>query len=137
MEVYTIGYGNRQIEDILKLLQKDGITHIIDVRRANTKSWDNDYMSIPLTNHLRKINVKYFNLSVLSNRFDSLDIYDEWLNETSEGESALCKLQNYLDNLPLNSKPCLFCAEKDYNKCHRGIIADAIERYGGYVVYHL
>ncbi|RFB53682.1 DUF488 family protein [Bacillus thuringiensis] len=59
MPIFTIGYGNRNIEEFLQLLSAYGIQYLIDVRTNPKNSYNEDFIKNSLTEHLVKIGTRY------------------------------------------------------------------------------
>lgn len=57
--IYTIGYGNRNIKDFIKLLTKYNIKYLIDVRSNPKSSYDQSFSRNNLTQILNDNGIRY------------------------------------------------------------------------------
>lgn len=57
--IYTIGYGNRKIEEFLELLKKYKIRYLIDIRSSPYSKYNPDFSKNRLESHLSEYNVHY------------------------------------------------------------------------------
>jgi uncharacterized protein (DUF488 family) len=131
MKFFTIGYGGRKPEDFLDLLEKNKIKTIIDVRlrpdKASMGIYRKSYSDDKgIQGLLKKKNIKYFSFIELGNVFmnyeDWRKRYQQFLNNA--GDILIERFQNMIQENQIEMTFCLLCAEKDFNKCHRHLIAD-------------
>ncbi len=124
MTFYTIGYGNRKIDDFLKVLTEAGITAVCDVRRDPYHAWSGTYTFSKLQKILSERGIHYYWLDELGNPSKENVTEFELLME-KEAEPRLTRL------LALDEKSiCLLCAEMDVERCHRSIIAQYLAVLG-------
>ena len=57
--IYTIGYGNRNIDEFLQLLKKYQIQYLIDIRSSPYSKYNADFSKQRLKAHLSGFNVRY------------------------------------------------------------------------------
>jgi uncharacterized protein (DUF488 family) len=57
--IYTIGYGNRSIEEVLALLQRYQIEYVIDVRSQPYSRYSPAFSKIPLEQYLQQHSINY------------------------------------------------------------------------------
>ena len=142
-KLYTVGYGNEEEADFLGRLEQAGINFILDVRRKDAHSWNPKYRpgySAGMHELLRTAKISYWPLLFfnpyfdLGNRFDKLSDYRDWI---SNGP----KPQRFLENIAMflagNSGiiPCLLCAERSHEHCHRTIVAEVLVRMMNALAY--
>ena len=101
--IYTIGYQNLQTgEQLAKILQKNGITHLLDVRSR-------PYSRKPA-----------FNKNRLEKVLPANGIEYRWLGDKLGGFSAIEEKHiKVLAHWSRDRTGCLMCMEADPDKCHR------------------
>ena len=57
--IYTIGYGNRSIEDFVKLLQKFDIKFLVDIRSQPYSRFNHDFSKDELEKSLKQHSIRY------------------------------------------------------------------------------
>lgn len=135
--LFTAGYGNQLPSFFMERLKSFDINLIFDVRRKEAHSWYPEYRpgNFNIGALFKHFNILYwFLLSYSSpkydygNRFDTLDEYYNWI---SSHPKALGHLQNLAVFIEGNTGiiPCLLCAERSHEKCHRTIVADQLLKY--------
>jgi len=133
-QIYTVGYGNRQPEDFLSMLEDHAITHVLDVR-FEPKGWHGGYSGPNLEKALKKRGIHYQHapaLGVPKNLRDSLPNAYKVLPEDFEEayrEAVAPILGNYLRAFD-GEKVVLICCEKDPQRCHRSILAEMLVEKG-------
>ena len=140
MELYTIGYGNREFATIVNILKLNGIKQVYDVRRKNTGARLRCFLPSQLCNELpTQYNIGYTDEHRLGNKFtnyplqESLKKYKDWLG-SNEGDAIIEDIEF---NIRQETGVVFLCAEKDAAKCHRKIVAEEVARRLGYTVVHL
>jgi len=128
MEIYTIGYGNREINEFVRLLKTYGIETIVDVRRFPTSKFD-CYKRENLQKILRKEGVYYYWIPELGGFRGG---YAKFL-ETREFSVGLEKLIK----IAKKNKTCIMCAELFPWRCHRRYIAMRLKKIGYHVMHIL
>ena len=121
--IYTIGYGNRKIEDFLELLKKYQIRYLIDIRSSPYSKYNPNFSRNKLEAYLNSSNVCYVYMGdslgghpnipscytdgkVDYNKLSQLNIY-------KRGVSRLCKAWEQKINV------ILLCSEAKPQECHR------------------
>lgn len=122
-DIYTIGYGNRRIEDFIDLLQKFEIELLIDIRSKPYSRFNPNFRSNLLQAHLANHNIQYlFMGKKLGGRPSDTSCY-------SQGEvdykKISCKgffLEGIGTLVQIRKKGirmALMCAELSPDHCHR------------------
>ena len=143
MTIYTIGYGNDSPDKFLARLKAAGIDYVIDVRRANTKSWCGKYIPTKIRAWLDSVDIAYIQSSVFGNGFDCLSEYAEYLANVRYMQFAISWLVFDIRKLRYGERPCLLCSEKlAYMKtgevnCHRVYLAAELAKKADCEVVHL
>ena len=57
--IYTIGYGNRSIEDFVKVLQQYGIKFLVDIRSQPYSKFHPDFSKEALEKRLKQYGMQY------------------------------------------------------------------------------
>jgi len=137
MKLYTIGYGGRDPDEFLRLLQGNGIRAVVDVRLRPDRSSMGTYARAKTPDKgveglLNRGGIQYFSLVELGNLF--LDFEDWQTRYRNLIERAGDLLSERLRQVP---QPfCLMCAEISAERCHRAIIAEYLASKG-YDVQHI
>jgi len=131
VDVYTIGYEGKSIDQFIQILKDNEINTILDVR-AVPISRKKGFSKNPLSEHLELNGIDYkpyqtlgtpkelrTELSETKDYFTFFNKYEEWLRRRP---FAFERLQSEVADNP-QKKCCLMCFEKDPNECHRSIIA--------------
>jgi uncharacterized protein (DUF488 family) len=136
--VYTVGYGGRQPQDFLDVLEQHGVETVVDVRlrpdRTRLRSFVRaNEISKGIERLLAERRIAYVSLIELGNPF--MDD-DDWRPRyerliTSAGEV----LTERLFHLP--GPLCLMCAERRAATCHRWFIAAYLAQYHDFTIQHL
>ena len=104
--VYTVGYGNRKLRDVLLLLKETKVDTIIDVRSRPYSRWNREW------------NKKY-----LEETFDRSRKYQYvWKGDVLGGDTHHMTMKKAIGQLIGELKShstVLLCAEKDSDNCHR------------------
>lgn len=122
--LYSIGYGNRQWDDVCKLLKNRGCEYLIDVRSSPYSKFNPSFNKDLLATQCAKEGIKYvFMGDVLGGRPAAPDHFDSEgkvdyvrLAEGAEFKSGLARL------ITAHSKGIcvsLMCSELKPHECHR------------------
>lgn len=138
MKLFTVGYGGRSPDDLLGLLQSNGVRAVVDVRlrpdRASMGSWVKAKTPDKgIERVLANAGLQYYSLVELGNVFlgreDWPELYRQLL--ASAGELLVARLAGIPEPF------CLLCAERRAAECHRREVADYLVRSRGAEVVHL
>lgn len=129
--LYTLGHSHRSLEEFLALLREIGVRTVVDVRRfPGSRRWP------------------WFQKDRLQAALESAGFRYVWLGETLGGYArppypeymstpAFREGLKRLENLAREGPTAILCAEKDWRKCHRRFIAQALTARGWEVVHVL
>lgn len=123
MTIYTFGYGNRLINTLIDLIEKNNIKLVVDVRLRPYTAWNTMWYPNYLSKHL---NCEYKHYKQLGNTGHTA----KWIPVNVEAADIILKSLPRVDLL-------LLCAEKDYIKCHRTEIANRLSELNKVEVVHL
>ena len=137
MKCYTIGYGGRQPQDLLALLQQHGIHTVVDVRlrpdRASfglyTKAKSEDK---GIQGFLHTGGIAYVSLIELGNIFREDEQWRERYQRllAQAGDVLLERLAQISSALDSFGPFCLLCAERRVADCHRQLITESLIKQG-------
>lgn len=132
MKCYTIGYGNRQIEDFTGMLMENGLTHLVDIRRYPQSTFG-DYDKESLEQVLPKNGILYYHCEGLGGMREPS--YVEYM-ETDAFRSSLEKLMELIRKVNKEGgRLVLMCAEKSPKGCHRQYLSIKLEENGVEVIH--
>src|SRR5258708_6495179 len=78
LPIFTIGYGNRSIDDFVSLLNENRITFLVDVRTSPYSSYKPEFSQEALATRLYDYDIEYRFLGrELGGRPSSQDCYNE------------------------------------------------------------
>ncbi len=129
--VFTVGHSNRSLEDLIALLREAGVQMVVDVRRfPGSRRWP------------------WFRKEDLKAGLEAEGIRYVWLGGTLGGYTrppypeymttpAFRQGLEALEQLAREAPVAILCAEKDWRRCHRRFIAQALAARGWQVVHLL
>ena len=151
--IYTLGYGrwpaNMRLERLVQALLDGGITTLADIRHSpcpsnlnpqapyGPRDWNLQYAGQGLDDHLRQVGIEYLWIVELGNPQKNdreMRILRAHLAEPDEPwpvNRGLDLLQRLVRKK--GQRCCVLCACKDYDSCHRKLIAEAFSTrfFGG------
>lgn len=133
MRVLTIGYGGCTAGQILRDLQAQGATHLVDVRTTPSSRRHPDFDSAVMHGWLRQAGVQYVYLGDGFGghppgvaRAGGRPIAASWENRPAVRQALAA-----VTALAEAAVPVLMCAERDPDECHRSwVVAPLLERFG-------
>ena len=142
--VYTVGHSTRPLEELLGILREAAVKELVDVRSAPGSRRNPQFGAAVLSQALAAEGISYTHEPGLGGfrtpRADSPN--RGWAHpafvgyadhmQTSEFRRALERLEEAARARPV----CLMCAEAQWWRCHRRLIADALV-VRGWEVLHL
>lgn len=138
MKLFTLGYGGRTPNDLIRLLKTHDVKTVVDVRlrpdRASMGAWTKAKTPDKgIEKLLHDAGIEYRSLIELGNVF--LD-FEDWRDRYQQLlESAGPLLVHRLEQIPLPY--CLLCAEKRVADCHRLQLAEYLARTRAIPVEHI
>lgn len=133
--VRTIGHSNRSLEDFLDVLDGAGVELLVDVRSHPNSRRFPHFSEGNLETSLSESGIEYKHCPELGGYRDprkespntalseGFRAVADHLNSEA-GQEALRKLETTILNRDGDSGVILMCAEKDYTRCHRRLVAD-------------
>jgi uncharacterized protein (DUF488 family) len=139
--IFTIGYEGKDIDAFLNILLKNEINLLIDVRK-NPFSMNFSFTKNKLMNYLSKTGIEYLHtpeLGVEGELREGLSTINDYLNLFKQYEATTLKdnLGSVMRIVKLSEEKrvALMCFEADKNMCHRGVIANYLEKHNGVVTH--
>jgi uncharacterized protein (DUF488 family) len=142
--IFTIGYSNRTLADLMGLLREAGVQIVADVRSSPNSRQSPDFNQKHLAERLPKLGITYHHLKDLGGqgrealeRSPNLGLSKTWQGYadymlSDEFERSFRRLQALVTIGPV----ALLCAEADWSRCHRRLLADVLT-VRGHQVRHL
>lgn len=131
-KLYLTGYEKENIDEFLKKLKEAKITTVIDIREKPL-SRKNGFSKFILEKLLVKNGVTYFHLqdlgspeylrTQLKKDLNYLTFFKEYRKYLHQKPNLIKKT---LDVIYANGRSTLLCFEKEYQLCHRSIVASEL-----------
>ncbi|KXB02504.1 hypothetical protein AKJ43_01655 [candidate division MSBL1 archaeon SCGC-AAA261D19] len=126
-EIYTVGYGDKKLKRLIKLLKREGVRRIVDVRSFPKSKWS-DFTKESLQWSLPQRDIDYVHLQELGG-FRNKG-YKGYM-ESDDFREGLNKLMN----LARERKTAIMCLESYPGGCHRRYIAKKLGELGWKVIH--
>ena len=124
MKCYTIGYGNRHVNDFIGMLIENKVTHLVDIRRYPQSTFK-DYDKESLESTLPKNGIIYSHAEGVGGMRDST--YVEYM-QTDSFRGSFTKLMDLIREVNgKGGRLVLMCAEKSPKSCHRQYLSVKLE----------
>lgn len=136
-KLFTAGYGNQPEPDFLARLRSFDVNFILDVRRREARSWNPRYRPgyFHIGEFLKSAKFSYWflvqydgNSQDFGNRFNTLAEYSNWMLNEPKVMRSLHNISAFLEG-DTGIVPCVLCAERSYQNCHRTIVAQELLKY--------
>ena len=132
--IYTIGHSTRSSGDLIKMLKKEGIQAVCDVRTLPGSALNPQFNIDTFPGVLEKEGIKYFHMKGLGGlRHPEKDSPNAgWHNPSFRGFADYMQTPEFEKNLDSlveiasRQKTAIMCAEAVPWRCHRLLIADAL-----------
>jgi len=133
MRIHTIGHSNRRWDDFLALLQRHGVTFLVDVR-SRPRSRFPHFNAGRLAPALESAGIRYVPMGEsLGGKPNDPALYSgggepgkdfpdfNLVRETTHYREGIAALAEWVRELP-EGQICIVCAEGDPAKCHRTLL---------------
>lgn len=137
MALYTIGYEGLTQDSFLARLKKHHISIVADVRQIPL-SRKKGFSKTALNELLSKENIQYINFQSLGTTKDMRDelkktgdykkLFNKFRRTLTDKTQDLDKINSLLKD---GNNVTLLCFERDPQKCHRKVVADAVKKRDG------
>lgn len=129
--IFSIGYEQRSIDDLIAVLQHHEVRVLVDVR-MNAISRKRGFSKTALTDALAEAGIDYRHERELGNPKENRDPFRQGLK--SARDSYLRHLRNgasdafeNLVQLARTTRIALLCYERDHSQCHRSCIIETVQ----------
>ena len=136
--VFTVGHSTLPIERFLSLLHAYGIETLADIRTVPRSRRNPQFNGDALDKALKQGDVRYFSLSALGGlrhaRKDSPNT--GWRNDSFRGYADYMQTKAFEDaietliDMSRRERTAIMCAEAVPWRCHRSLVADALNVRG-------
>lgn len=127
--IYTIGYGNRELEDFIAILRRYQIAYLVDVRSAPYSRYKPEYSKEPLARALQAQGVRYLFLgNALGGRPDDPACYVDGKVDYDKVkmlptyQQGIKRIQSAYQQ---QQRIVLMCSEGKPEQCHRSKLIGA------------
>jgi uncharacterized protein (DUF488 family) len=139
--ILTIGYGTRSLEDLIRLLRRESVQYLIDVRSSPKSRFNPEFCASALDTTLRHAGIRYvFMGDALGGRPGDLSCYErghviyERVQQKPFFKEGIQRLQSALRQ---TLKVCLLCSEGRPTDCHRSKLIGVTLAELGVAVIHI
>jgi uncharacterized protein (DUF488 family) len=132
--IFTIGHSTHAEKEFVELLKQHSIQTLVDVRTLPRSRWNPQFNTTSMQKSLPAAGIQYQHEPQLGGLREpsSNSINSGWKNrgfrgyadymQTDQFQNAISRLINLSENRVI----AFMCAEKDYTKCHRQLLSDAL-----------
>jgi uncharacterized protein (DUF488 family) len=143
--LFTIGHSNHAIARLAELLRDQGVTQVADVRRwprsLRNPHFDDDALAVELAPH----GIAYLHVAELGGHREPVpgSANDGFEEAASNGYADHLASPEFarglarLDLLMAGRPTAVMCAEGDWRRCHRRLLADVLAIRGAATVAHI
>jgi uncharacterized protein (DUF488 family) len=139
--LYTIGYGNRTLENFISLLQKYDIKILVDVRTTPFSRFRPQFNKLSILRTLEERGIQYIHkgAELGGKPAEIKNVIYEVYNIHQEKRKSITYLQgiSFLEQgLEMDCKMAIMCCELDYKNCHRySLVGEDISNRGWEVLH--
>ena len=145
LQIWTIGHSNRELEDLIAMLQANRIEVVADVRSLPGSRTYPRFNSEVLSLSLKNAGIEYRHFRELGGRRRSKKHSKNtvWRNASFRGYADYMETQEFADaaedllDTARSKRTAVMCAEAVWWRCHRSMIADYLKASGVEVVHIL
>ena len=140
MKIYTIGHSNIPLKDFLKLLKKQDIKQLVDVRSSPYSKYASQYNREELKTRLKNEGIIYYYLGhLIGGKPEGKEFYVDGEvdydliakeNSYNEGIVKLTSLASSLDTV-------IMCSEENPTQCHRHKLITPSLIKEGWTIIHI
>lgn len=140
--LFTVGYESMEIENFVAKLIRNGVKTLVDVREKPI-SRKKGFAKTALSGALESGGIKYIHIRELGSPSDArkgLHDNNDWVEFSEKYIQHLAGQREILVELSITIKKglfCLMCFERDFNQCHRSLLAKELQKLSNIEVIHL
>ena len=141
MDVSTAGHGTRTAEELIELLRRAQIRTVVDVRRFPGSRRNPQFNRDALAGSLEAAGIRYRHEEALGGRLSDEPGEERFgCIRTAAFRSYAARMgstewQRALEAALEEPAPCFLCAETDWRRCHRRLIAELLVARGHDVLH--
>lgn len=134
--VFTIGHSTHPIEEFIRMLQRNGVEHLIDVRTVRGSRHNPQFGEDELARTLPGAGIAYERLPQLGGRRHTPksveSVNGAWRNSSFRSYADYMQTPDFIAGLDVviaratAQTVAIMCAEAVPWRCHRSLIADAL-----------
>lgn len=132
--VYTIGHSTRNFDELVAILNKYQVKHLVDVRTMPRSRTNPQFNQKSLEQTLPPTGIDYTHLAALGGlrKTNKASVNQAWRNTSFRGYADYMQTDEFIDGLreltTLADKRtvAIMCAEAVPWRCHRSMIGDAL-----------
>ncbi|GAB4315349.1 MAG: hypothetical protein Kow0059_07390 [Candidatus Sumerlaeia bacterium] len=139
--IYTIGYGKRDLDELVALLKKHRIKILVDVRSAPYSKFKPEFSKDKLASSLQREEICYvFMGDLLGGRPDDEECYVngkvdyDRVKVTERFRQGICRLRTEWEK---ERRVCIMCSEGRPEECHRSKLIGKVLEAEGIRVQHI
>lgn len=121
--LYSIGHGNKDIQQFIEELHSFDIRYLVDVRTKPYSKWNPEYNQAPLKTHLSQAGIAYVYMGdVLGGMPNDPSCYTDGhidYSKMAKKESFLEGLKRLITANGKQIKLAVMCSESEPSMCHR------------------
>lgn len=121
--LYSIGHGNKEIEQFIEELRSFGIRYLADVRSKPYSKWNAEFNQAPLRAHLSEAGIVYVYMGdVIGGRPEDPSCYTNGhidYSKMAKKESFVKGLERLITANDKQIKLAVMCSESEPSMCHR------------------
>lgn len=121
--LYSIGHGNKKIEQFIEELRSFGIRYLVDVRSKPFSKWNTEFNQAPLRAHLNEAGIVYVYMGdVIGGMPDDPSCYTNGhidYSKMAKKETFIKGLERLITANDKQIKLAVMCSESEPSMCHR------------------
>jgi uncharacterized protein (DUF488 family) len=143
MRSYTTGHGIRTSDELIQLLRRAEVQTLVDVRRYPGSRRNPQFNRDALEQALEAAGIRYRHAEVLGGRLSGVPGEERFgcirtaAFRTYAARMGTPEWQEALASSLEEAAPCFLCAETDWRRCHRQLIAELLVARGHDVLHLL
>jgi uncharacterized protein (DUF488 family) len=138
LTILTIGHSTRSLDELVDLLEKNGVTMLIDIRTVPRSRTNPQFNADALTVDLPAAGIKYMHMADLGGlrhaKPDSRNTV--WENASFRGYADYMETEKFREavtkllDLAQQEQIAIMCAEAVWWRCHRSMVSDEMVARG-------
>lgn len=137
LDLYTIGYEGRHLDEFVALLRAEGVMRVVDVRELPL-SRRKGFSKRPLGEALTRARIEYVHMREAGNPYRGqkadvkrcLGLYRGHLERSPD-------ILDLVESAAVGQRTALLCVEQDPGSCHRSVIVEHLRRRRSIAVHNL